>query len=49
MGSKVLITDNSHGDYSGMKQDNPSKAPNERILMTAPVRIEDNVWIAEGG
>ncbi len=49
MGSKVLVLDNSHGKYKGGgKQDNPDVAPNKRKLQTAPVNIEDNVWIGEG-
>lgn len=48
MGSRVLIIDNSHGTYSGDEQDNPKTPPNERKLSTAPIIIEDNVWIGEG-
>lgn len=48
MGSKVLIIDNSHGVYSGENQNSPETPPNERILTSAPVIIEDNVWIGEG-
>lgn len=48
MGSRVLIIDNSHGKYTGSEPDNPETPPNERILSTAPVVIEDNVWIGEG-
>lgn len=48
IGSRVLIIDNSHGMYTGSEQDIPETPPNERILSTAPVVIEDNVWIGEG-
>ena len=48
MGSRVLITDNAHGNYSGDDQDPPSTPPNSRILKTENVRICDDVWIGEG-
>lgn len=48
MGSRVLIIDNSHGNYNGDNQDNPEVPPNQRGLYTAPITIEDNVWIGEG-
>lgn len=48
MGSRVTIIDNSHGSYSGEKQDSPETAPNERALKTAPISIEDNVWLGDG-
>ena len=48
IGSKVLIVDNSHGDYSGEEQDSPYKSPNERKLKVSPIEIGDNVWIGEG-
>lgn len=47
MGSKVLITDNSHGTYTGDHQDSPDMPPNERELRTLPVKIGNNVWICE--
>ena len=47
MGSKVLIIDNSHGCYSGEKQDSPLVPPNKRKLSFAPIFIGDNVWIGE--
>ncbi len=44
-GTKVLITDNSHGDFS---KDQLNIAPNRRPLYSkGPVIIEDNVWIGE--
>lgn len=48
MGSRVLIIDNSHGNYSGVNQDFPDLPPNERKLSSSQVIIEDNVWIGEG-
>ena len=48
VGSKVLIIDNSHGVYKGDEQDSPDVPPNKRAIYTAPVVIEDNVWIGEG-
>lgn len=48
MGSRVLITDNTHGKYSGENQDAPDTFPDRRKLQTAPVKIGDNVWIGEG-
>lgn len=48
MGSKVLIIDNSHGVYHGDIQDSPKTSPNQRDIYTAPIEIEDNVWIGEG-
>ena len=45
MGTKVLITDNSHGDCSPEQME---IAPNDRPLYSkGPVIIEDNVWIGE--
>ena len=48
VGSKVLIIDNSHGAYNGEEQDSPGTPPNKRLIYTAPIVIEDNVWIGEG-
>ncbi len=47
IGSKVLITDNSHGNYTGNHQDSPESSPNKRELVSSTVKIEDNVWIGE--
>ena len=47
MGSKVLIIDNSHGQYNGENQDSPDVPPNKRKLVASPICIEDNVWIGE--
>lgn len=49
IGSRVLIIDNIHGNYSGGGyQDSPDSAPDQRTLKTAPVNISRNVWIGEG-
>ena len=45
MGTKVLITDNAHGNSTREQLD---IAPNKRPLYSkGPVVIEDNVWIGE--
>lgn len=48
MGSRITLIDHSHGSYSGGEQDSPQTPPNERLLKSAPIIIEDNVWIGEG-
>ncbi|OFW35614.1 MAG: hypothetical protein A2074_04110 [Candidatus Aquicultor primus] len=48
MGSKVYISDHSHGDYSGPAVSSPDVPPNLRALTTGKtVVIEDNVWIGD--
>ncbi len=47
IGSKVFITDHNHGCYKGNIQSHPAQSPVFRILDSAPVIIEDNVWIGE--
>lgn len=47
MGSNILITDNNHGSY-GANPSDPSVAPDDRDVVTVPVRIGDRVWIGEG-
>ena len=45
-GPRVLITDNSHGEFN---PEHLNIAPNNRLLCSkGPVIIEDNVWIGEG-
>jgi lipopolysaccharide O-acetyltransferase len=46
--SKVFITDHDHGTYGnrGIHSD-PRVPPNERSLSSAPVVIEDDVWLGE--
>lgn len=46
MGSNILITDNGHGSY-GEGSEGPDVAPDDREIVTSPVRIGDNVWIGE--
>jgi acetyltransferase-like isoleucine patch superfamily enzyme len=46
--SKVYISDVSHGVYGGEGvHSSPDSTPNERLLITKPVIVEDNVWIGE--
>jgi lipopolysaccharide O-acetyltransferase len=46
--SKVFISDHNHGNYrDGGVQDSPDVPPEARPLSTAPIVIEDNVWIGE--
>lgn len=45
--SKIFISDTNHGCYKGENQDCPYVAPNERKLVTNPVKIGNNVWIGE--
>jgi acetyltransferase-like isoleucine patch superfamily enzyme len=46
--SNVFITDHDHGSYgrAGLHSD-PHVAPDDRDLSSAPVVIEDNVWLGE--
>jgi lipopolysaccharide O-acetyltransferase len=46
--SKVFISDHNHGVYSGDGlHSSPDTAPTSRPLSSAPVVIEENVWIGE--
>ena len=45
--SKCFISDTSHGNYKGDEQDSPDTQPNQRKLITKPVKIGNNVWIGE--
>ena len=45
--SKCFISDTNHGAYKGEEQDSPEIPPNQRKLITMPVKIGDNVWIGE--
>lgn len=45
--SKCFISDTNHGLYKGENQDSPETPPNERKLVTKPVKIGNNVWIGE--
>lgn len=48
-GSGVVITDHSHGSYSGARQSQPDLRPNLRQLdRSGTVLIGDNVWIGDG-
>jgi len=45
--SKVFISDHNHGNYVGEDHSAPDMAPAIRPVYSAPVIIEDNVWIGE--
>lgn len=45
--SKCFISDTNHGSYSDDNPDDPMTPPNQRALITKPVRIGNNVWIGE--
>lgn len=46
--SKVFISDHNHGAYGGTgPQSDPAVAPALRALVSAPVVIEDKVWLGE--
>lgn len=45
--SKVYIADHNHGSYKGINQDSPLTPPNSRKIFTAPIVIENNVWLGE--
>lgn len=47
LASKVFVSDTSHGSVSGPNQEGPHVAPARRRLVTAPVKIGNNVWIGE--
>lgn len=49
LGSRVHITDHSHGVYQGDAQDSPDVPPAHRKLATGrPVEIGRNVWLGDG-
>jgi lipopolysaccharide O-acetyltransferase len=48
IGSKVLITDHNHGSYGARgEHSDPCIPPSLRRLSSAPVVIEEDVWIGE--
>lgn len=48
MGSKILISDLNHGNYSQVcKYSNPEVSPDKRPIHTRPVVIGNNVWIGD--
>lgn len=49
MASKIYISDNTHGFYSSIDEENshPETPPINRIYNCKPIKIEDNVWIGE--
>ena len=49
IGSRVIVTDHSHGVYRGEGQDGPELMPALRPLHSAAaVKIGQNVWIGDG-
>ena len=48
LASKIFISDTNHGAYDNTDETaRPGVAPNDRKLVTIPVKIGDNVWIGE--
>ena len=47
MGSNILITDNSHGAYGPPGSEAPWVHPDDREIITKPVKIGDDVWVGE--
>jgi acetyltransferase-like isoleucine patch superfamily enzyme len=47
MASKIFISDCVHGSYSGSENSDPMTSPDERPLYTAPVVIDDRVWLGD--
>jgi lipopolysaccharide O-acetyltransferase len=49
VGSRVLITDHSHGEYGGTAQTSPEEAPRlRRLSCDRTVTIGRNVWLGDG-
>jgi len=48
MASKIFISDHSHGSYSSSDQSHPDIPPNNRDIVSNPIKIGDNCWIGEG-
>jgi lipopolysaccharide O-acetyltransferase len=48
LGSRIFISDHSHGVYKGDMQSRPEEPPAHRMLGGGgPVTIDDNVWIGD--
>lgn len=48
MGSKILISDLNHGNYSDVCEESmPNIPPDKRPIHTKPVVIGDNVWLGD--
>lgn len=46
--SKVYISDSSHGSYKGdLNDSNPTIIPKDRLLVSKPIIIKENVWLGE--
>ena len=49
IGSRVIVSDHTHGIYQGDMQSSPEVPPNKRPLWSAgPVKIGRNVWLGDG-
>jgi acetyltransferase-like isoleucine patch superfamily enzyme len=48
MGSKVLITDHSHGTVADIAQPTPLRPDARPLRSKGPVVLEDNVWLGDG-
>ena len=49
VGSRVLISDHTHGCYRGAEASDPATPPAQRALHSAgPVRVGNNVWLGDG-
>jgi lipopolysaccharide O-acetyltransferase len=47
-GSRIFISDHSHGGYKGNLQSRPEEPPSQRRLGSGgPVSIDNNVWIGD--
>ncbi|WP_280113998.1 DapH/DapD/GlmU-related protein [Exiguobacterium acetylicum] len=47
LASNIYISDISHGYYEGKGASKPNSIPDERPLISRPIRIGNNVWIGE--
>jgi acetyltransferase-like isoleucine patch superfamily enzyme len=48
LGSKVLITDHSHGVVSDIINSVPQRPNDRKLRSKGPVTLEDNVWLGDG-
>lgn len=48
MASKIFISDHSHGSYAGLTPSHPDCPPNDREIVSKPIKIGHNCWIGEG-
>ena len=45
--SGVYISDHSHGFYNGDCHSSPLQAPNDRLIVSRPVKIGEDCWLGE--